>query len=57
MTLQPSNEDEGSRIDVAMLMERDISTVDVIVSMRNQGRSWQRIALCFRKQINEMKAM
>jgi hypothetical protein len=48
------HEDETARANVARVMENDPNTVDVIASMRSQGRTWARIALCFREQIAEI---
>lgn len=43
-----------ARDAIARLMRSDPDTVEVVATMRQQGRTWGRIALCFRKQIAEV---
>lgn len=50
-----TNEDEVAHANLERLMKIDSDTIDVIKAMRNQGRTWGRISLCFRKQIMELK--
>lgn len=55
MTPKLGPEDEA-RAAVELLMRDDPDTAEVVAAMRRQWRSWCRIALCFRRQIEAAKA-